>query len=133
MHSVPTEYPSAQQDAGPGQLARSNTEVSDRRQFDRIGKSCSLWLMAEATEEIKAQTVDICDSGVLCRIDENETPWRVGDFVRLRIDLQRETPNVHFPERVEADGRVIRFESPRGGDGQLMALAFHPRLDLGLR
>lgn len=107
--------------------------ASERRQFDRIGKSCPLWFVDETAGELKARTVNICDGGVLCRIKEDEVPWHVGDFIRMRINLPRETPNTYFLESVEADGRVIRFEIPRDGDGHLMALAFHPRLDLGVR
>ncbi len=115
----------------------TTVKASERRQFDRIGKQCPLWFVGEQTDEkadeIKARTVNICDGGILCRIKEDEVPWQVGDFVRLRINLPRETPNTYFLESIEADGRVIRFEIPGDGDGHLMALAFHPRLDLGMR
>ena len=109
------------------------TSQSDRRQFDRIGKTCPVWFFDEDSREIKARTVNICDGGVLCRLHEDEVPWHVGDFVHMRLNLPRETPNTYFLESVETDGRVIRFEVPRDGDGHLMALAFHPRLDLRVR
>lgn len=119
----------------------TSVKASERRQFDRIGKQCPLWFVGEQSDqmtdqkadEIKARTVNICDGGILCRIKEDEVPWQVGDFVRMRINLPRETPNTYFLESIEADGRVIRFEIPGDGDGHLMALAFHPRLDLGMR
>ncbi|HOI54711.1 MAG TPA: PilZ domain-containing protein [Phycisphaerae bacterium] len=109
------------------------TNVSDRRQFDRIGKSVPIWFGDEAVEEIKARTVNICDGGVLCRVRDDEVPWHVGDFVRTRLNIPRETPNTYFLETIETDCRVIRFEIPRDGDGHLVALAFHPRVDLGMK
>ena len=111
----------------------SSTSVKERRQFERIGKSCPVWFVNEETHEVKARTVNLCDGGMLCMIREDEVPWHVGDFVRLRLNVPRETPNTYFLESIEADGRVIRFEIPGDGDGHLMALAFHPRLDLGMR
>lgn len=110
----------------------SGSHVSERRQFDRIGKSCPVWFVSDESLEVKARTVNIGDGGLLCRIQEDEVPWHVGDFVRMRINIPRETPSTYFLENLETDGRVIRFEVPHDDDGHLMALAFHPRLDLGL-
>jgi hypothetical protein len=111
----------------------SGSDVRERRQFDRIGKSCPVWFLGEEESEIKARTVNIGDGGILCRIREDEVPWNVGDFVHMRINIPRETPSTYFLENLETDGRVIRFEMASDSDGHLMALAFHPRLDLGLR
>lgn len=108
-------------------------DLRERRQFDRIGKACPVWFIKENANEIKARTINIGDGGVLCRIHENEVPWHVGDFVRMRLNIPRETPNTYFLENLETDGRVIRLEVPGDQDGHLMALAFHPRLDLGLQ
>jgi len=111
----------------------AGADAKERRQFDRVGKACPVWFTGEGAGEIKARTVNICDGGILCRIRENEVPWHVGDFVRMRLNVPRETPSTYFLENLETDGRVIRFEVPRYDDGHLMALAFHPRLDLGLQ
>lgn len=112
----------------------SEADLRERRQFDRISKSCPVWFSAEELrDELKARTVNLCDGGVLCRLGVDEVPWNVGDFVRLRLNVPRETPNTYFLENVEADCRVVRFEVSREGDDHLMALAFHPRLDLGIR
>lgn len=105
----------------------------ERRQFDRVGKACPVWFVDESSKEIRGRTVNIGDGGILCRIQEDEVPWHVGDFIRMRINVPRETPSTYFLENVETDGRVIRFEVPGDNDGHLMALAFHPRLDLGLQ
>lgn len=106
--------------------------VKERRQFERIGKACPVWFAAERDEEIKARTVNVCDGGVLVRVQEDEVPWNVGDFVHLRLNIPRETPSTYFLENVETDARVVRFDVPRDDDGHLMALAFCPRQDLGL-
>jgi len=111
----------------------AETNIRERRQFDRIGKSFPIWFGEQASEEIKARTVNVCDGGVLCRVRDDEVPWHVGDFVRMRLNVPRETPSTYFLESVETDGRVIRFEIPRDGDGHLVAMAFHPRLDLGIQ
>jgi len=111
----------------------SGSNVRERRQFDRIGKCCPVWFVDEASKEIKARTVNLSDGGMLCVIKEDEVPWNVGDFVRLRLNVPRETPNTYFLESVETDGRVVRFDVGGEADGHVMALAFHPRLDLGLR
>jgi len=111
----------------------SGAHVRERRQFERIGKTCPVWFVNEETREIKARTVNIGDGGMLCRIKEDEIPWHVGDFVRMRLNVPRETPNTYFLENLETDGRVVRFDIPGDQDGHLVALAFHPRLDLGLR
>jgi hypothetical protein len=108
-------------------------DVRERRQFDRIGKSCPVWFVNDESQEIRARTVNICDGGILCRIKDDEVPWHVGDFVRMRLNIPRETPSTYFLENLETDGRVIRFDASTDSEGHLMALAFHPRLDLGLR
>jgi hypothetical protein len=110
----------------------STSHVRERRQFDRIGKSCPVWFAQGEAHEIKARTVNISDGGLLCRVREDEVPWHVGDFVRMRLNIPRETPSTFFLEILETDGRVIRFEVPDDRDGHLIALAFHPRLDLQL-
>ena len=105
--------------------------VKERRQFERVGKTCPVWFFGEHESEVKARTLNIGEGGLLCRIQEDEVPWHVGDFVHMRLNVPRETPNTYYLESVETDGRVIRFEIPNDNDGHLMALAFHPRLDLG--
>jgi hypothetical protein len=111
-------------------MAGSN--LKERRQFDRVGKTCPVWFINEDAQEIKGRTVNICDGGILCRVREDEVPWHVGDFVRMRLNIPRETPSTYFLENLETDGRVVRFDIEQRGDGHLMALAFHPRLYLGL-
>jgi len=111
----------------------SGVNLRERRQFNRVGKACPVWFVHENTQEIKAKTLNLSDGGMLCVVKEDEVPWHVGDFVRLRLNVPRETPNTYFLESMETDGRVVRFDVARDVQGHLVALAFHPRLDLGLR
>jgi len=103
---------------------------AERRRHTRFEVPCRLRIeMGEGTD-LRTRALNISDGGAYFLVEE---PPEVGQRVKVRLAVPRDTANTFFLEQFAAGARVVRRDTPESGGRRIgVALEFEKTLTLDL-
>ena len=103
---------------------------AERRSCPRFEVPCRLRIETGEGTDLRARALNVCDGGVYFLVEE---PPEVGQRVKVRLAVPRDTANTFFLEQFAAGARVVRHDSPESGARWAgVALEFEKALTLDL-